>query len=145
MNPRLLVEKATSAPSPLLAKLVRRLPPRVQQRRDVFGTVSGPSPRGEGRDRPPFRCGAARMNAIGLAAPISDPGPRPRPAIPVATNAVDRPRLAAGRGRVVHGLAPWPAQGTIVGRARFIAGPFRRSELFDNSVVGHTRMLFTDV
>jgi hypothetical protein len=74
--------------------------PEGLHRRDVFGTVSGPSPPGRGPGPTPVPLRRARMNAIGLARRSLDPGPQ-RPAISLSRRMPSTaPRLAAGRGRV---------------------------------------------
>ena len=47
--------------------------------------------------------------------------------------------LTAGRGRLIDGVAPWPAARNDRCAIRLRGGAVRRSALFDNPVVGHTR------
>jgi hypothetical protein len=74
------------------------------------------------------------MNAIGRVRRSLIPAPPTAGDPRAATNVIDRPRLAAGRGRPCTASPPGQS------RVRSSAHPGDRG-LFDNSVVGHTRII----
>jgi len=132
---------------PILDEARTPAPPEGSLRRDLFWRAGGVSPLPSRWDRgltplivPPVPLRHSPHERDRPCSPIPlDRVPAQRGTIPIARrNAIDRLRLAAGRGR--NFTAPPPGQS----RERS-SGHSDDRGLFDNSVVGHTRMTFTGV
>ena len=112
----------------------RSLPPALPSREGHVGTI--PTPRDCRTPAPPegsqdaivlVRLQPAPIEAdrVSLASPLPTASRSVRMAgdLTYPTNAIDRSPPGRGAGPCSHGLAPWPAQGTIVGESPLHRGP----------------------